>query len=60
MFNYFVIFFRVQEWFHWIRSDFFMQNGGSGAPRAPTRAPLRPIFMSDFQTEHVETVFGEK
>ncbi len=38
---------------------FFMKNGGSGAPSAPTRAPFSPIFISDFQLEHIEAVFGE-
>ncbi len=32
---------------------FYMQNGGSGAPRAFMRAPFRPAFISDFQVEHV-------
>ena len=39
---------------------FFMKNGGSGAPSAPTRAPFRPVFISDFQLEHIETFVGEK
>ncbi len=34
---------------------FFVKNGGSGAPSAPTRAPFRPMFISDFQIEHIET-----
>ena len=36
-----------------------MKNGGSGAPSAPTRAPFRPVFISDFQTEHIEAFFEE-
>ena len=39
---------------------FFLKNGGSGAPSAPTRAPFRPIFISDFQLEHIEAVVWEK